>query len=208
MFTSRLRHGHGHHLPVRQHGVSMIELVVFIVIIGVAVAGVATTLAYTTARSADPLQRKQAMLIAEAIIEEISLGHMTFCHPDDAAAETAASATDCLVPESVGAPAGLARPYYNINDYVPAFGAETSITPGDTTFRITDVLGSVKYGGKYTARVIIRADAALGPAGAQLAGSGTADTNLLRITVAVTIGNGEQIVLDRYRTRYAPNSTP
>ena len=193
----------------RQRGLSMIELVVFIVIIGVAVAGVATVLAYTTARSADPLQRKQAMLIAEALIEEISLARMTFCHPDDPAAETAASAVDCAVAETVGVTGSTARPYYNINDYVAAFGAATSITPGDTTFKITDVLGSVKYGGKYTARVTIRADAAFGPAGAtQIVGSGSADTNLLRITVAVTIGNGEQIVLDRYRTRYAPNSTP
>ena len=194
----------------RQRGLSMIELVVFIVIIGVAVAGVTSVLAYTTARSADPLQRKQAMLIAEALIEEVSLAHMTFCHPDDPVAETAKSATGpdgCTVPEAVGVTGGTARPYYNINDYVSAFGTETSVTPGDTTFKITDVLGNVKYGNQYSARLTIRANAQLGPAGAPLAGSGTADTNLLRITVLVKYGNGE-VVLDRYRTRYAPTSTP
>lgn len=192
-----------------QRGLSMIELIVFIVIIGVAVGGVTTVLAYTTSHSADPLQRKQAVLIAEALLEEVSLAHMTYCHPDDPAAETALNAGGCSVPETVGASGGSVRPYYNINDYVSTFGTDTSITPGDSTFKITDVLGNVKYGGKYTARVTVRADAKLGPADAtQITGSGTADTDLLRVTVAVFYGNGENVVLDRFRTRYAPNSTP
>ena len=192
-----------------QRGLSMIELIVFIVIISVAVAGVTTVLAYTTAHSADPLQRKQAMLLAESLLEEVSLGHMTYCHPDDPAAETATSAAGCTIPEAVGVSGGTVRPFYNINDYVAAFGAATSFTSGDSTGKITDVMGNVKYSGKYTAKVTIQADAKLGPANAtQITGSGTADTDLLRITVAVTYGSGEQIVLDRYRTRYAPNSTP
>ncbi len=197
----------------RQSGLSMIELVVFIVIIGVAVAGVVATLTFTTARSADPLQRKQAILIAEALLDEISLGHMTFCHPDDPAAETATSAAGCATPETVG-PSGAARPYFNINDYVLAFNTPTSITPGDTSGKVTDVLGNLKHGGKFTAFVTLRADARLGPADASgLAGSAAgapnpADTNLLHISVAVNYGSGEKIVLDRYRTRYAPNSTP
>jgi MSHA pilin protein MshD len=207
MSTSRTQHG------ARQGGLSMIELVVFIVIIGVAVAGVLATLTYTTKRSADPLQRKQAMLIAEALLDEISLGHMTFCHPDDPAAETATSAAGCATPETVG-PSGAARPYFNINDYVLAFNTPTSITPGDSTGKVTDVLGNLKYGGRYQAFVTVRANATLGPAGATaLNGSASgaanpADTDLLHISVQVKYGSGEQIVLDRYRTRYAPNSTP
>lgn len=197
----------------RQRGLSMIELVVFIVIIGVAVAGVLATLTYTTARSADPLQRKQAMLIAEALLDEISLGHITFCHPNDPAADTATSAAGCATPENVG-PSGAARPYFNINDYVLAFNTPTSITPGDTTGKVTDVLGNLKHDGKYTAFVTLKANGRLGPAGATgLAGSATgapnpADTDLLHVSVEVRYGSGEKIVLDRYRTRYAPNSTP
>ncbi len=200
---------------LRQAGLSMIELVVFIVIIGVAVSGVVTTLAYTTARSADPLLRKQAMLIAEALLDEISLGHITFCHPDDAAAETALNAAGCTTgsAETVGA-SGAQRPYFNINDYVVAFNTPTSITPGDTTGKITDVLGNVRHAGKYTAFVTIKTDARLGPADAtQIVGAAStapnpADTDVLHISVAVNYGGGEKIVLDRYRTRYAPNSMP
>lgn len=200
----------------RQAGLSMIEMVVFIVIIGVAVAGVLSTLTYTASRSADPVQRKQAMLIAEALLDEISLARMTFCHPDDPAAESAKNAGECATAETVGA-SSLARPYYNINDYVASFNTPTSITPGDTSGKITDVLGSLQYGGKYTAMVTIRADATLGPVGATAiagaaAGGATpanaADTNLLQISVAVKYGNGESITLDRYCTRYAPNHLP
>ncbi len=195
-----------------QAGLSMIELIVFIVIIGVAVSGVVTTLAYTNARSADPLQRKQAMLIAESLLDEIALAHMTFCHPDDPAAETALSAAECTtIVEKVGA-AGAARPYFNINDYVSAFNTPTSMTPGDTSGKITDVLGGLQHGGKYTAFVTIKPYASLGPAGDKINGAASgavnpADTDLLHISVAVTYGGGK-IVLDRYRTRYAPNSMP
>jgi MSHA pilin protein MshD len=196
----------------REAGISMIELLVFIVIIGVAATGLLSTLTYTNSRSADPLQRKQAMLIAEALLDEISLAHMTFCHPDDPAAETATSAAGCATPETIG-PSGAARPYFNINDYVSAFNTPTSITPGDTTGKVTDVLGALKYGGRYTAFVTIRSDVRLGPAGAQIIGAGggfanLADTDLLRISVTVNYGSGEKVVLDRYRTRFAPNSTP
>ena len=197
-------------MSIKRHqaGLSMVELIMFIVIIGVAVAGVTTTLAYTTGRSADPLQHKQATLIAEALLDEISMGRMTFCHPDDPAADTATSAADCATPETVGA-SGAARPYFNINDYVLAFNTPTSITPGDTTGKVTDMLGNLKHNGKYTAFVTIRSDARLGPSGAdELVGSGSADTDLLHISVAVTYGSEGRVVLDRYRARYAPNSTP
>lgn len=190
----------------RQAGLSMVELIIFIVIISVAVAGVLSVLTYTTGRSADPLQRKQAILLAEALLEEVSLARMTFCHPDDPKAETALNAGQCTTAETVGG--GGTRPYANINDYVSAFGTPASFTAGDTTGKVTDALGNTLAGGQYRAFVTVSANATLGPAGAQLTGSATADTDLLLISVAVEYGNGERIVLDRLRTRYAPNSTP
>jgi MSHA pilin protein MshD len=203
-------------LPLRaMAGISMIELIVFIVIISANVIGIMGALSLTTGRSADPLQRKQAILIAEGLLEEVSLARMTFCDPSDPAAETALSAGDCTTPEAVGPPAGATRPYANINDYVGAFNTPTSFMPvgaggvRDTTGTIQDALGNTLFGGRYRAFITITANAALGPAGsAQMTGTGTADTDLLLISVAVTYGNGERIVLDRYRTRYAPNSTP
>ncbi|QYF93319.1 type II secretion system protein [Massilia sp. PAMC28688] len=196
-------------------GVSMIELIVFIVIVSANVVGILGALSLTTGRSADPLQRKQAILIAEGLLEEVSLARMTFCDPDDPLAETATSAAGCTTAESVGPPPGATRPYANINDYVSAFGVPTSFMPvgaggvRDTTGTIQDVLGNTLFGGRYRAFVTVTANATLGPSGgAQIAGSGNADTEVLLISVRVLYGNGEQIVLDRFRTRYAPGSTP
>lgn len=210
MYTSRVR------IPAMA-GVSMIELIIFIVIITVNVAGILAVLSFTTSRSADPLQRKQAILIAEGLLEEVSLARMTFCSPDDPMVESATSAAECTSAETVGPPAGATRPYANINDYVGAFDVPTSFIPPpagggarDTSGVIQDALGNVLFDGRYRAFVTISARAALGPpaTAALLTGSGTADTDLLLIAVRVTYGNGEQIVLERFRTRYAPNSTP
>ena len=59
--------------PRRQAGLSLIELVMFIVIVGVAVAGVLSVMNVTTRHSADPMIRKQAQAIAESLLEEIEL---------------------------------------------------------------------------------------------------------------------------------------
>ncbi|UUZ54722.1 type II secretion system GspH family protein [Massilia sp. H-1] len=79
----------------RQRGLTMIELIIFIVIVGVAAAGMVGVIGYTSTRSADPWQRKQAMLVAEALLEEIQLAKFTYCHPSDTAAETATSSVSC-----------------------------------------------------------------------------------------------------------------
>lgn len=196
----------------RQRGLTMIELIIFIVIIGVAVGGMLGVLAHTTSQSADPLQRKQAMLVAEALLEEVSLAKFTFCHPTDAAAETAAATTACATTalrENYGRQVAGTRPYFNINDYVTAANAWTSFTPGDSSGLITDIKGGAMVPGPYRARVKI-APAALGPAGMVIgsAAAASADNDVLHIAVEVTYGNNQRIVLDRYRTRYAPNSMP
>jgi MSHA pilin protein MshD len=56
-----------------QRGASLVELIVFIVIVGVALAGVLGVMSLTTARSADAVLHKQALAAAEALLEEISL---------------------------------------------------------------------------------------------------------------------------------------
>ncbi|MEO1767299.1 prepilin-type cleavage/methylation domain-containing protein [Thiobacter aerophilum] len=56
-----------------ERGLSLVELIVFMVIVGVAVAGVLSVMNLTTAKSADPMVRKQAIAIAEGMLEEILL---------------------------------------------------------------------------------------------------------------------------------------
>jgi len=50
---------------------TLIELVMFIIIIGVAVAGILTVMNVTVKASADPILRKQAIAMAEAVLEEV-----------------------------------------------------------------------------------------------------------------------------------------
>lgn len=56
-----------------QRGISLIELIMFIVIISVSLAGILLVMNQVTARSADPLIRKQALAVAESLLEEIQL---------------------------------------------------------------------------------------------------------------------------------------
>lgn len=56
-----------------QRGMTLIELVIAIVIIGIASAALYTAMASITGRSADPMLRQQSLTIAESYLEEIEL---------------------------------------------------------------------------------------------------------------------------------------
>lgn len=55
----------------RQQGMTLVELIITIVIVGIAAAALYTAMAAITARSADPMLRQQSLMIAEAYLEEI-----------------------------------------------------------------------------------------------------------------------------------------
>ena len=57
----------------KQQGISLIELIMFIVIVSVALAGILLVMNTTTKHSADPLIHKQAIAAAESLLEEIEL---------------------------------------------------------------------------------------------------------------------------------------
>src|SRR5882762_2045905 len=92
------------HRPRAEHGISLVELIVFIVIVGIAVAGVVGALSMATRASADPMIQKQALAVAEALMEEIQLMPFTFCDPDDsnAATATVAALDSVVTPPNVG----------------------------------------------------------------------------------------------------------
>jgi MSHA pilin protein MshD len=68
-----------------QHGLTLIELVIFIVIISVAVSGVLITLTTVVKSSADPLVSRQLQSIAEAMLEEVLM--QDFVDPDSSGLE-------------------------------------------------------------------------------------------------------------------------
>lgn len=57
----------------RQSGISLVELIMFMVIVSIAVAGVVQVMSRVTASSANPMLRKQAIAVAESVLEEIEL---------------------------------------------------------------------------------------------------------------------------------------
>lgn len=188
--------------PSRQAGLTIIELTLFIVIMGIAVAGVLTVMGRASIQSADPILRKQAILRAEAVLEEVALANFTFCHPSDDNAETALSSGDCATPENFGPQAGETRPFLNINDYVPGASVAAAIT--------TDPSGAPLLPANYPTTVRIRPVGGFGPPGLQIGNVPlplSANSDVLHISVAVQYSGGT-VTLDRYRTRYAPKSMP
>jgi MSHA pilin protein MshD len=180
-----------------QGGASMIELVIFIVIVGVAVAGVLSIMTITSKSSADPMLRKQALAIAESLLEEIELMPLTYCDPNDANAGTATAAvvgpSGCATTVQGLAPSAgetrYADPRFdNVGDY-----NGFSMTP------IRDLQNSAVAGlGNYSASVTIVQD---GVAFSLAAGA------VLRIDVHVT-GGPSDFVMSGYRFRYAPTALP
>lgn len=180
-----------------ERGISLVELIMFIVIVGVALAGILLVMNTTTVRSADPLIRKQALAIAESLLEEVELMPFTFCDPDDPAAVTAANAAACATAEGIGPEAGETRysnttPFDNVSDY-HGFGMASG--------SILDITGSNTGLNGYTLQNITVAAIDYDTL---TAASGDA----LQITVSVTGPDGTTVSLDGIRTRYSPNTTP
>jgi len=181
-------------------GLSLVELIVFIVVVGTAVAGVLAALNVATRGSADPMIQKQALAIAEAVLEEAQLMPFTYCDPDDANAATAVNQAACATPEVTSPPAsngpeggetrlGGITPFDNVNDY-----NNFTMAGG-----IVDIAGNAVPGlAGYTASVTVL-EQGLG---------GIAGNEALLLTVTVTGPGNVSVVLHGYRTRYAPNALP
>jgi len=193
----------------QQMGMSLIEVVVFIIVLGIGFAGMLVLYNQVTRSSVDPMVRKQALAIASSLLEEIELHAFTFCDPDDSKVytATAATATECTSAayiENLGAdtlPSSTAETRYadprfdNVNDYNGfTMGAGT----GNPMLAIdsTPIVGLDDY----------RIDVAIVNAGGELLTVALPE-DALRITVTVQhLPTGLSVSLQGYRLRYAPNS--
>jgi MSHA pilin protein MshD len=178
-----------------QTGLTLVELIIFIIIVGIGVAGIVMVYSVTIKSSADPQVRKQMLAIAEALLEEVEFKPFTFCDPDDPNAATATGASGCT-----GGAGGV-----NDESRLPLGpdGSETRATfdnVGDYNGLVlptaSDINGNTIAG--YAASISVTQQSVEGTI--PLADS-------LRITVTVTHGS-DSLSLSGYRTRYAPNTTP
>lgn len=191
-----------------QRGLSLIELLLFIVVVGIALAAMLRVVVTATLASTDPMIRRQQLAIAESLLREVELMPFTWCDPEDANVGTATSATvsatgcaslvevdntGSVGPESGENRYGTNGLYFdNVNDY-----AGFSMSGG-----IRDVTNTLVTGlGGYSASIAVEA----------IALDNVAAGEALRITVTV-VGPGDDlstlrnpIRLQGWRTRYAPN---
>ncbi|MDP1682826.1 MAG: type II secretion system protein [Burkholderiales bacterium] len=160
----------------RDRGFSLVEAVVFIVIVATALAGVLGVMSTTTQRSADPLVRKQAIAVAESMLEEVSLHDFNNPSGGFSGASTQANR----------------QSFDDIGDY-NGF-ATSGIYPIDDP--LTPITGLTAYS---VAVTIANAD--LGPATSLIT---SASGNARLITVTVTGPDGVSVALAGYRTAYGP----
>ena len=176
----------------RDRGLTLIELLLFIVVVGIALSAMVRVFVTATAASADPFIRRQQLAIAESLLNEVQQMPFTWCDPDDAAVGQATSVADCATAEVPGPEAGETRygPTYfdNVNDYA-----------GFSMAGIRDLSNTVVPGlAGYSASVAVAA----GTLDSLTAGSGEA----LKITVTITGPDASTLVLQGWRTRHAPAS--
>lgn len=137
-----------------QAGFSLVETIVFIVIVSIALAGVLSVMNLTMQTSADPLIRKQSIVVAESLLEEIA--QHNFSNPSGGFSGVASQANRVM--------------FDDIGDYN---GFSTiGIFPIDSATPIAELAG-------YNANVTVL-DATLGPAGGPIpAGS----AKLISVTI-------------------------
>lgn len=190
-----------------QRGVTLVELVVFIVVVSVGVVGLLTVGGSVVRGSADPMNRKQALAVAQSLLLEITQQPFTYCDPQDAAAISASSTSGCTggaansqdkggaafpapgapSPTPVGEIRGdAANPYDNVADYA---GYQASGADVTGVAELVDLTASVTI-------------SRVGGSGAWAALPLDA---VLQIVVRVT-GRGEDVSLTGWRVRYAPNA--
>ncbi len=186
--------GHfGFHLR-RQSGVSLFELIFFMVIVSIGLVGILSVMDLTTRHSADPLQRKQALAIAEAILEEVQLLPMAITDPCREPAEAGAPCAEQDNAPVAGAKArgSLENPFTVVDDYNGLTLSEGA-TPGSIADAVVIPAG---YGVGVTVQT-----SSLGPIAEEPNAATDAAARLITVTVTYDQGR-EKMVVQGYRGSY------
>ena len=175
-------------------------------VVSVGVAGILSVIDFTGLHSADPMARKQAVMVAESLLEEVEAQAFTICDPDDANASTATAppnpadpATRCVgtYQSVLGPTPGESRsstttPFDNVGDY-DGFGMNNGITT---------VMGApMPQLAGYNAQVTV----------ANAAGPGTEFPSLpagSALSITVKVDGAASASLTGYRFRYDPTASP
>jgi MSHA pilin protein MshD len=170
---------HNRHALPAERGTTLVEVILFILIVSIAVTAVLNALSVAVRSSSDPLMQRQTLAIAESLIQEID--NQPY-HQKDPYNPTGPD--DAIGPETGETRAGSPLPFDNPNDY--SGYSETGIVAPDGT--------SVTGLGAYSASVI---------ATQQAMGNVPASDGLL-VVVTATGPDGQAITVTTFRARYQP----
>jgi MSHA pilin protein MshD len=162
-----------------QRGTTLVEVIIFILIVSIAVVGVVSAMALAVRASGDPLVMRQTLAIAESLTQEID--SQPYAQKDP---YNPTGPDDAIGPETGETRAGTPLPFDNPNDY--SGYSETGIVAPDGT--------AVSGLGSYSASVV---------ASQQSMGNVPASDGLL-VVVTATGPDGQPITLTTFRARYAP----
>jgi len=188
----------------RERGLSFVELLMFIIVVGVCLAGVLAAINLGVQHSADPMIRKQALAAAESLLEEIELQPFTYCDPRDPSASTATSS-------AVG-PTGCSAAGYSMDNtanwgsgksrYGPPAQPDFYNNVGDyNNFSMSGTLNDI-FQQSSSSLAGYSASVSVSQVGGGFGLANNADA--LRINVSVT-GGGNTITLTGFRFRHSPN---
>ena len=183
----------------RELGLSFIELLMFIIVVGVCLAGVLTAINMGVHHSADPMIRKQVLAAAESLLEEIELQPFTYCDPTDSSASTATSS-------AVGA-TGCSAAGFSMDNTANWGAGKTRYGP--TFFDNVADYNNFSMAGTLN-DVFQQSSSALAGYSASVTvtqvgtGFGLPNANVLRVDVTVS-GSGNNVTLTGFRFRHSPN---
>lgn len=192
--SSLLSRRHRQHPSSRQSGLTLFELIFFMVIVSIGLVGILSVMDLTTRHSADPLQRKQALAIAEAILEEVQLLPVAIADP---CLEPAEAGPPCAEQGNVPAAGAKARgslenPFTIVDDYNGLTLSE-SASSGSIANAVVIPAG---YGVGVTVQT-----SSLGPIGGEPNAATDAAARLITVTVTYDQGR-EKMVVQGYRGSY------
>lgn len=169
-------------------GVSLIELIIAIVIIGIGLAAMTAAIVTTTSHSADPVVQQQAYAVAQSYMEEILA--QPFCDPNDFSVNCN---TDCVA-SACGACGG---------NTVPGGGTENRSTYDDVcdynainNEPASDIYGPIASLSDYSVKVTVD------DTGVNFNGLLSNSGQVVRIDVDVNHNNNFTTRLTAYKTNF------
>jgi MSHA pilin protein MshD len=195
-------------------GFSLIDVLLVIVLLGIVATGLATVSGRLAAQSALSLKTRQAMALAQGLLEEVRHAPFTYCDGNDprATATTTTrariSATDCqsLVDVPGQEPPGSESRYsLPLNRFDGVSDYQRFTMPGPGCPGLCDMDGNVVNGGTSS---LVGCRAGVTMAAVALASIPALDVDnqpqVLRIAVTVTCPGLDPLVVEAVRVRHAP----